>query len=145
MKGLPPFLGGKYPFDYLQTRLTRGLKVSASSRDVARGDELVATVTITDAGRLGDVELGLVCNESYAAMERGSNNPGQVIRWDTAYEMWVPVASVVGEQTVRLQVPFDGPFSYEGTVLSFKWEVVARGLRKRRIDARASCDIEVRP
>ncbi|MGI8807005.1 MAG: hypothetical protein ACR2KK_04035 [Acidimicrobiales bacterium] len=143
---LPPFLGPKKPFDRLRARLTRGLEISASKQAVARGDELEATVTITDAGKLGDIEVGLVCTEAYAVSQSSEDgHPSQGITWDTAYEVWVPVQSVAGEQTVRLQVPFDAPFSYAGTVLSFKWEVVARGLRKRRMDARASCDIEVQP
>ncbi len=41
--------------------------------------------------------------------------------------------------------PAHAPFSYEGSCLSFKWEVVARGRRARKLDARASQEISVRP
>ncbi len=97
-------------------------------------------------GKLGRVEVGLVCTEAYAV--RTTDADGDSSRgtsWATAYEAWTPVDMVAGTRTVRLSVPADGPFSYSGVTLSFKWEVVARGVRKRRIDARSTVDLEVRP
>ena len=134
------------PFDAVRIRLTSGLEVRADPEEVFRGDELEATVTILRPGNLGDVEVGLVCSESYAVLM--SDNDGgrsEGTSWATAYEAWVPVTSVPGSHTVRLEVPADGPFSFEGDYLVLKWEVVARGARKRRLDARARQRIHVRP
>ena len=59
--------------------------------------------------------------------------------------MWQPLPSMAGEHSVRLAIPASAPFSYEGSCLSFHWEVVARGRRDRKLDARASQEISVRP
>ena len=48
-------------------------------------------------------------------------------------------------QSVRLAIPADAPFSYEGTCLSFKWELVARGHKSRGLDAQARSDLSVLP
>jgi hypothetical protein len=42
-------------------------------------------------------------------------------------------------------VPAEAPFSYEGELLCFAWEVVARGRRKHRLDAQARHEISVLP
>lgn len=135
------------PFDAIRTRLTSGMKVRAGSEDLFRGDELEATVTILRPGNLGQVEVGLVCTEAYAVLMSDADGSGssEGTSWARAYEAWVPVESIPGSHTVRLRVPADGPFSYEGDYLSFRWEVVARGVRKRRLDARARQKIHVRP
>lgn len=139
---LPFVAGSKNPFDHLRTRLTQGLEVRASKGVVARGDELEAEVTVISGKDFGALEVGLVCTESYevTSVENGSG-----VSWGTAYESWTPVERGARTQTVRLRVPVDGPYTYMGTVLSFRWEVVVRGVRKRRLDARATCDLEVRP
>ena len=138
---LPSFVGTKNPFDRLRVGLTKGLEVAADKEVIARGDELDATVTVASRKDLGALEIGLVCTETYEVYD--DNEPG--VSWGTAYESWTPLAHGMRSQTVRLRVPADGPYSYTGTVLSFRWEVVVRGLRKRRVDARATFDIEVRP
>jgi len=48
-------------------------------------------------------------------------------------------------QSVRLPIPPEAPFSYDGDCLSFRWKVVARGRRKRRLDAQVKRDITVLP
>lgn len=140
---LPFVVGSKNPLDYLRVRLTKGLEVTADKEVVTRGDELDATVTVTSRKDLGALEVGLVCTETYQVTN--SDGQGSGLSWGTAYECWTPVEHGSPRQTVRLRVPADGPYSYIGTVLSFRWEVVARGVRKRRVDARATYDIEVRP
>ena len=62
-----------------------------------------------------------------------------------AYEAWQPVECITGTQTVDLHVPADVPFTYDGEILRYRWEVVARGDRKRKLDARAGHDIVVLP
>jgi hypothetical protein len=138
---LPFVVGSKKPLDWLRVRMTKGLGVTASRDVVARGDELEAAVTIDGGTELGVLEIGLVCTETYEV----TSQDGGGVSWGTAYECWTPVEAGARSQTVRLRVPADGPYTYVGTVLSFRWEVVARGARRRRPDARATCDIEVRP
>jgi hypothetical protein len=134
------------PFHWLRVRLTRGLVVGANTSVVARGDEIEATVTIVNPRKLGQVQAGLVCTEAYAAETRdGKGHASQGQSWATAHQSWVPVEDTAGAHTVRLAVPADAPYSYKGDFLSFKWEVVARGIRKLRLDARAAQEITVLP
>jgi hypothetical protein len=153
--------GFLHPIDYLRRRGTRGLQVGAGDQEVRRGEELDARVTISSPGRLGEVEVGLICTEFYecdvsdsdvsdsdvsdsdvfdsdAGRSRGTSSA-------TAHEAWLPVESTPGVQSVRLTVPAEAPFSYEGELLCFKWEVVARGRRKGRLDAQARHQISVLP
>ena len=95
---------------------------------------------------MGEVEVGLVCTEFFATELRGSD--GRRSRGTSsasAHEAWLAVEGTPGLHSVRLAVPAEAPFSYEGELLSFKWEVVARGRRKRRLDAQARHEISVLP
>jgi hypothetical protein len=137
-----------HPVDSLRGRLTRGLQVEASDHEVHRGAEVEALVNISDPRRLGDVEVGLVCTEYYARYSEGvaaDDAGGRVMTYDVAHEAWLPVESAPGMQSVRLSIPPEAPFSYHGDCLSFTWEVVARGRRKRRLDAQAKREITVLP
>ena len=130
-----------HPIDYLRRRGTRGLQVGASDQEVRRGEDLDARVTISSSGGLGEVEVGLICTEFYesdfpdsdAGLSRGSDvsdsdaGRSRGTSSATAHEAWLPVESTPGVQSVRLTVPAEAPFSYEGELLCFKWEVVARG------------------
>ena len=105
-----------------------------------------ALVTITSAKGLGDLEVGVVCTEYYD--EESTDSDGDTSRAtveEIAHEDWEPVEEVTGVQSVRLTIPADAPFSYEGTCLSFKWELVARGHRSRGLDAQARSDLSVLP
>jgi hypothetical protein len=136
-----------HPIDYLRRRRTRGaLQVDAAEREVRRGGELDARVTIASPGGVGEVEVGLVCTEFYACHVSGSD--GRRSRGTssaTAHEEWLPVEDTPGLHSVRLTVPAEAPFSYEGELLCFTWEVVARGRRKHRLDAQARHEISVLP
>lgn len=136
-----------HPIDYLRRRRTRGvLQVDAREREVRRGGELEARVTIASSGGLEEVEVGLVCTEFYACELRGSD--GRRSRGTSsanAHEAWRAVEGAPGLHSVRLTVPAEAPFSYEGELLCFTWEVVARGRRKRRLDAQARHEISVLP
>lgn len=137
--------GSRSPVDRLRARLTRSLQVRAEPTELVRGDEVGAVVTIVDARSLEQVEVGLVCTEAYAVTVEDDDGESRGRAWATAHETWVAVAPEAGEHTVRLRVPVDGPFSYAGEYLSFTWEVVARAPRRRRLDARAACELWVRP
>lgn len=112
---------------------------------MARGGELDAVVTLSDVAGLQDVQVGLFCTERYAVQMHTDNGSRQGTCWATAYERWVPMATTPGVQTVRLRVPPEAPFSYEGDILSFRWEIIARGRRRRRLDAQATCPLSVLP
>lgn len=138
------------PLDLLRRRLTRGLDVAAPDREVRRGEQIEALVTIGDPRELGDVEVGLVCTEHYdekvsSRGSDGSTTHSRSTREAVAHETWVPVESASGVQSVRFTIPPDAPFSYQGTCLSFTWELVARGRRPRRLDAQARHEIAVLP
>jgi hypothetical protein len=132
------------PIDLLRRRLTRGLEVGAAAQEVRRGDQVEALVAISSARGLGTVEVGLVCTEYYACYGKGESG-GRVLTYAIAHEAWLPVDCSPGVQNVRLPIPTEAPFSYEGDCLSFKWEVIARGRRRRRLDAQAGHEISVLP
>lgn len=141
-------LGLLNPIDLVRRRLTRGLQVGASNQEVHRGDEVEALVTISSTRGLGDVEVGLVCTEYYARYSEGvgaDDSGGRAITYAIAHEAWRPVESAPGVQSVRLTIPPEAPFSYAGDCLSFRWEVVGRGRRRRRLDALASHELSVLP
>ena len=144
--------GLAHPLDFLRRRQARGFQIGVSDQDVRRGEEVEALVTISRARGLGDVEVGLVCTEYYAcysegvsSADSGGSSGGRATTYAIAHEAWLPVESAAGVQSVRLTIPPEAPFSYEGDCLSFKWEVVARGRRSRRLDAQARHEISILP
>ena len=113
-------------------------------------EELEALVTISSARGLGDVEVGLVCTEFYDEESswtdgEGHTHTSRTTSEATAHEAWLPVESAAGVQNVRFTIPPEAPFSYRGNCLSLKWEVVARGRRRRRLDAQARRELFVLP
>jgi hypothetical protein len=143
-------LAGVGLLDFLRKRLAKGLQVGASEQELRRGEQVDALVTISSARGLGKVEVGLVCTEIYDHEDTSSDYEGktQISRATSAaiaHEAWLPVENTPGVQSVGFTIPPQAPFSYEGSCLSFKWEVVARGRRRRRLDALASREISVLP
>jgi hypothetical protein len=136
------------PIDLLRGRLTHGIQVGVAAHGVHRGEEIDALVTISSAQGWDNVEVGLVCTEYYACHSEGvgpDDSGARATTYAIAHEAWLAVESVLGAQSVRLTIPTEAPFSYEGDCLSFKWEIVARGRRRRRLDARATHEISVLP
>ena len=134
-----------HPIDYLRRRANRGrLQVESTVPQVRRGGELDARVTVADSRGLADVEVGLVCTEFYECRMSGSDG-GRGTSSAIAYEDWVPVAGGPGVHGVRVTVPVEAPFSYDGELLCFRWELVARGRRRRRLDAQARQEVSVLP
>lgn len=128
----------------LRNKLTKGLEVHVEQPDTRRGADVDARVVITTPEGLGEIEVGLVCTESYDE-HSGGEDGGRTTFRGTAHESWQALPSMQGEHSATLTVPSDGPFSYSGSCLSYKWEVVARGRKARALDARASYEIRVRP
>jgi hypothetical protein len=138
------------PLDLFRRRLTSGLEVGAGQQEARRGGELEVLVTISSARGLGDVEVGLVCTEFYDEEDswtdgQGHTHTSRTTSDATAHEVWLPVESAAGVQSIRFTIPPDAPFSYKGNCLSFKWEVVARGRRPHRLDAQARREISILP
>ena len=136
--------------DFLRRGLTRGLKVGVGEQQLRRGEEFEALVTVSHSRGLGDLEVGLICTESYDYRstwtgDDGASHESRETAQAAAYEKWQPVESVSGAQSLRLRVPAEAPFSYTGECLSFKWEVAARGRRRHRLDTRAAQEISVLP
>lgn len=135
-----------HPINGVRNWVTRGFEVGVSSDQVPRGGQLDGFVTISTAQRLERVEVGVVCTEFYAVTTSSSEGGGsRGTSSAVAHEAWIPVASTLGVHTVRLRIPEDAPYSYEGDVLSFRWEVAARGRRQKGIDPRAEHRIRVLP
>jgi hypothetical protein len=122
-----------------------GLVVDAPRHEVRRGEDVEVLVTVTSARGL-DVQAGVVCTERYD--ETDTDSQGRTTRTTseaTAHEVWIPVARGTGTQSVNLAIPLEAPFSYEGSCLSFKWEVAARIHRSLRLDAEVRRRISVQP
>jgi hypothetical protein len=128
-----------------------GLQVGTSEKRARRGGEVEALVTISSTKGLGEVDVGLVCTESYdvevssgSTSQYGSSTIRET-RTAIAHEAWQPVETILGVQSVRIAIPPEAPFSYAGSCLSFKWEVAARGRRAGHVDAQARSEISVLP
>jgi hypothetical protein len=139
-----------HPLEFLRRKLTRGLEVTTSDQPVRRGGEVEALVTVSNASKLGNIEVGVVCTEYYDEEDTtrdsdGTTTTSRSTSDEIAHESWSPVESVAGVQSLRFTIPADAPFSYRGECISFKWEVVARGRRSRGLDAQARSEFSVRP
>jgi hypothetical protein len=135
--------------DGLRSKLARGLEVRVEQPEARRGEEIEALVVVSEPERFGAIEVGLLCTEHYDEEMRsysgGRSHTTRTTSEDTAYEQWQPLPRETGEHAVRVAIPAEAPFSYAGECLSFTWEIVARGVRDRALDARASQEISVRP
>ena len=132
----------------LRNKLTKGLEVRVDAPRARRGDEVHAVIVISDVGHLGDLEAGLVCTEYYDEETASSSSDHGTSRTTSnaiEHEEWQRLPSIEGEHSVRFTIPPHAPFTYDGSCLSFKWEVVARGRKSRRLDARVSTTIAVSP
>lgn len=126
--------------------LTRALSISAADGEVCRGDEVEAELTVASAEGLTALEVGLVCTEYYAAQAPGGGSgPVRGTSSVVTFETWQPVECVAGRQKVRLTVPHDAPFSYEGEVLAYRWQVALRSERGYGRGAQARRHIVVLP
>ncbi len=86
-----------------------------------------------------------MCGVRYAIREtRGSSNngPSRTTRRATAYDGWVDAAPGLA---VPLEIPRNQPYSHEGNVLGFSWNVVVRDVRERRVDSVVETPIRVLP
>ena len=102
----------------LRRQVAEGLEVRVASYEVRRGEEIMAWVVVGEPDRFDGLEVGLVCTETYDTVIRG------------------------GSQSPATR---GTAVTYDGRWLSFRWEIVARGLRRRARDLQASQAITVLP
>ena len=129
-------------------RLARGfgLGVEPPSKEVRRGDEVELLISVSSTRGLSDLQAGIICTERYEATTTDSEGRAtSTTRNAIAHQAWVPIERTPGTQSIHLAIPFEAPFSYEGSCLSFSWEVAARGRRSLRLDAEARRGISVLP
>ncbi len=132
--------------DDVREGLTQGVEVRVDHPAVRRGGCVEALIIISEPDRLGELEVGLVCTVHYD-LSVSSHNGGSHRETSTAteHQVWQPVQNVRGEHAVALSIPPSAPFSYQGSCLSFSWEVVVRGHKERALDSRASQSMTVQP
>jgi hypothetical protein len=129
-----------------------GLDIDAKQNEVRRGERVDALVTISRSPEeLTSVEVGVVCTESYdvevqtATDSRYGSSTQRETRTAIAHESWLPAEVILGSQSIRIAIPREAPFSYDGDCLSFKWKLRARGSKRHRLDAEAEREICVLP
>ena len=126
-------------------------EISSDIERLRRGEEVEATLAITDPEKVGDdLKVGLVCDELYAYEDRQmeSDGPDRVVRQTAsavAFEDWQPATSSDPMQTFRFRVPADAPFSHEGDTLKFRWTISARDAKRMRLDPKRDKALEVLP
>ncbi len=124
------------------------LELRPETRAVARGDELAVRLDMDDPAGRRNLQLGLVCECAFDTQE-GDSDTGyhRRTRRAPAFERWQDLDSGRAEQTVRMRVPEDAPFSYrhEGGAFGFEWKLVAREQRRLRRDRSRELSLAVRP
>ena len=125
--------------------------VSASPAQLRRGDEVTVHLEVSAPDKIGErLEYGLVCTAWYDDRQQQSSSNGgggsrRVSVETAAWESWIEASKSAGTQSVTLRVPEDGPFSYEGTCLSFAWRASAREPKRMAIDPRIDAPLWVGP
>lgn len=139
----------KHPLDALRQWRTRGFGITTADPHVKRGTDVEVLVTIAGSAGIREAEVGLICTEYYAEKVQDDDPESDfATRRQTseaiAHEEWLLVESTPGVHSVRLTIPLGAPFSYEGDCLSFRWEVIANGLRSG-LNAQARLALSVAP
>lgn len=95
-----------------------GVALSVTPAAIRRGEEVEARL----AGSLDPrLELGLVCDVWYDVEVGSGEDRSRTTKRALVWEDWRP-----SSPAMRFRVPEDGPYSWEGTNLSFGWRIVAR-------------------
>ncbi len=128
----------------------RYLQLTVEPIDARRGDTVTATILIADADKLGEtLELGLVCTEYYDVKQevytQNGSSEQRVLRTTDAYATWSEVDRATVQQSLRLTLPSNAPFSYEGGAVSWAWHVALRDRHAHRPDRLRDVPIWVSP
>jgi hypothetical protein len=110
-------------------RFAAGLELQVERQELRRGDRVAAI-----ASGAGELEVGLVCTQSYDVWRRiGNDSRSRVTDSASVWQEWVPAPHGALGQRVELALPADGPYSYEGDCVSVGWAVVVRRLGEKRV------------
>ena len=113
----------------MRPRYAVGLGLQVERQELRRGDWVAAV-----ASGEGDLEVGLLCTQSYDVWRRiGNDSQSRVTNSASVWQTWVPAAHGALGQRVELALPADGPYSYEGDCVSFGWAVVVRRVGEKRV------------
>jgi hypothetical protein len=122
-------------------RVAKHFTLALDAIEVRRGETVTARLELHDPSRVGErLEVGLECEVRYDLWERHRDADGtgydrsRTTRIEKAWEHWVPASRSERVQAIPLEVPRDGPYSHEGSCLSFSWRVTAREPTPRRSD-----------
>jgi hypothetical protein len=107
--------------DRLVKRRLTGVDVDVEPVEAQRGRSLRARVAVTSQRRPPRLLVGLVGSEHWED-DRGE---APVTRKSVEWEQWFEVDLHRGVDQVDFSIPIDGPFSYEGTLISLSWAVAA--------------------
>jgi hypothetical protein len=118
----------------------------AATGPARRGESVDVAITIRDGAHTGvRIKVGIFCLERYDVEESTKNSTRRVTREDVAHEEWLEVSPSEAQQGLSFVVPAEGPYSYQGSCLSFEWRAEALEIARLRPDAVADCTFEVRP
>lgn len=96
--------------------------------------------------RAAGCDVGLVAVERYDVQTTdGDGNTHRGTSQTEHTAQWARVEATAGEETLEMQIPADGSFSYEGDAVAYRWRLEARVHRRMRPDRRAVVPIWVRP
>ena len=129
--------GAWWTFRKLRPAVPIGIRVTPEPEIVRRG----GIVAVRLGGVREDLDVGLVCEEEREVQDTLIGVSDDVGDLDVTrlvevpvFEAWVPVRA--GIRSYEIALPVDGPFSYEGQRVSFRWRVAARSRSGRGRQAR---------
>ena len=109
--------------------LRGGARAQVERQELHRGDRVAAIA----AGE-GELEIGLVCSQSYDVWRRiGNDSRSRVTDNASVWQEWVPAPHGALGQRVELALPADGPYSYEGDCVVVGWAVVVGRVGEKRV------------
>jgi hypothetical protein len=133
-------------------RKLMGLEFELQFADAAvlRGEDVELNLTVSKRrGRLGEIDVGLVCVESYDVQTTTYVNKRsqttRTTRRATAHEQWIRLDGPATERAVSFEVPENAPYSYDGDALSFAWQIRAVSRATGRPDAAEHWEVAVLP
>jgi hypothetical protein len=138
---------GWFVFRQARSPALAGFAIELERPSLRRGETVEATVTLADpAAVTPETEVGLVCIEHHEVRTRGQNGSHYpATREDVAFEEWHELAPALERQSFSFVLPASGPYSHEGSVLSFEWRVSVRERQRLRADARSDAPLTVAP
>lgn len=139
-----------YVVHKMRPRQARYLELRVEPIEARRGGTVTATLTISDAAKLGEqIELGLVCTEYYDQKKTVYTQNGyseqRMTSSTDAFAKWDQPDPGQTQQTIRFTVPEDAPFSYEGGTVSWAWRVAVLDRHAHKTDAHRDIPIWVSP